>query len=526
MTKIPVNSIIRGDCLEVLRGFPDECIDLVYLDPPFFSGSNYDIVWGNGTELAAYTDSKMYWSEQTVDIKAVRKEVEELVDVGVIDVFDPNIEDPVEDAVQKLLRKRQGRISSGGIEGYIDYMAPRLRELHRVFKSTGSIYLHCDYHAGHYLKVLMDEIFGYDNFRNHITWKRHVMVSGVSGKKDSLSRIADYVLFYSKSNTHYFENPYESIEDEKVLYRKFNKIEEETGRRFETQPLILRGNEPSELHFPSRTLKLPKGKRFAWNQKTLDKNLKENPHVIYWTSGGNPRCKKYLDEYKGMACSDLWTDISPITSTSGESLGFKTQKPEALLERIIVASSNKGDIVLDPFAGGGTTLITANRLGRKWIGIDVSPTACNMCVKNFERYGVSGITVQGFDPEEETHIETTMADLKAMSWDKVEMWVRRKLGFKWTSRCRRLGIDGVRGKDFLEVKKWKGSVGQAVVDKLEGKMNRGDAERGFIVAERFTSGAFRAQKEFAARGIDISLLFIRDLIKLTVIQNNLEEMLE
>ena len=454
MTKIQTNTIVRGDCLEVLREFPVECIDLVYLDPPFFSGKNYDIVWGNGTELAAYTDSKMYWSEQEVDVKTVRKEVEELIDAGVIDVFDPNIEDPVEDAVQKLLRKRQGQIHRGGIEGYIDYMAPRLRELHRVLKSTGSIYLHCDYRANAHLRILMDEIFGARNYQNEVIWA--FRIQGVGKKR--WARKHNTIHFYSKGKEWKF-NP----QKEKIIY----------------------------------------GKRF------FDCEVDEQGRF-----------------YREVYVRDIWDDINALISISKELLGYPTQKPERLLERIIRASSDKSDVILDPFAGGGTTLIAAHRLGREWIGIDVSPTACNMCVKNFERYGIEGVEVKGFNPEEENRIETTMADLKVMSWDEVEAWVRQKLGFKWTSRCRRLGIDGVRGKDFLEVKKWRSKVGQSVVDKLEGKMNRGDAKRGFIVGERFTSGAFRAQREFAARGVDISLLFIRDLVKMTVIQDKLEEMLE
>ncbi len=168
-----------------------------------------------------------------------------------------------------------------------------------------------------------------------------------------------------------FNVPYQQL-DEDDANLKFSNTEHETGRRFETQPLILEGNEPRSIDFIDRgNLTLPRGKRFAWNQSTYNERINANPYIIYWTSSGTPRYKKYLDEYPGDPCSNLWDDVKAISSNSNERLGYATQKPESLLERIISASSSPGSIVADFFCGSGTTLAVAEKLGRRWIGVDL-----------------------------------------------------------------------------------------------------------------------------------------------------------
>ncbi|EQB64465.1 MAG: DNA methylase N-4/N-6 protein [Thermoplasmatales archaeon I-plasma] len=316
------NKLFWGDNLHIMRSLPSESIDLIYIDPPFFSGRNYNVIFGDQNEVRSFSD---IWED--------------------------------------------------GMPGYLVWLNARLLEMKRLLKPTGSIYAHLDWHASHYVKVEMDKIFRYDNFQNEIIWKRHVMVSGASGGLKNFSQKTDSILFYSRNNNHNFNLQHRKSDDVDFLNGKFSKFEKETGRYFETQPLVLAGNEPSYLKFPDRELKLPLGKRFAWNQETLDENLKRNPLIIYWTKSGLPRYKKYLDEYEGEAISNLWDDINVITSTSNESIGYPTQKPETLLERIIRASSNEGDVVADFFCGGGTTPSVAQRLGRRWIASDISRIA-------------------------------------------------------------------------------------------------------------------------------------------------------
>lgn len=312
-------------------------INLIYIDPPFFTGADF-----------------------TVRTKLGDEEIEK----------EPSI---IEERAYK-------DTWSGGIASYLKYMYERLVLMRDLLAENGSIYVHLDWHVGHYVKVMMDEIFGYENFRNEIVWKRHVMVSSVEGGLSSYGHKTDTILFYTKSKGNTFNIQYQTI-DEELLKSKFSCVEKETGRRFETQPLILDGDEPRKLDFPTKTLELPKGKRFAWNQNTLDEKLRKNPYVIYWTQNGIPRQKKYLDEFRGQPCSNLWDDLLPITSNSNESLGYFTQKPEALLKRIILASSNEGDIVADFFCGSGTTLAVAEKLGRRWIGSDLSKFAIQVTRK-------------------------------------------------------------------------------------------------------------------------------------------------
>lgn len=263
-----------------------------------------------------------------------------------------------------------------GTASYLEMMIPRLILMRELLSEQGSIYVHIDWHVGHYVKVVMDDIFGKDLFQNEITWKRHVMVSSVEGGMLRYPQKADYILVYSKTNKFYFKLPYKQVTDEEILKAKFKQLEEETGRWFETQPLVLKGNEPSFLKFPERELKLPRGQRFAWNQNTLNENLKKNPKIIYWTNTGLPRYKKYRENFEGEPVSNIWDDINPITSKSGESVNYDTQKPKKLVERMIKASCPENGIVADFFAGSGTTGAVAEKLGRKWIMSDLGKPAC------------------------------------------------------------------------------------------------------------------------------------------------------
>ncbi len=340
------NRLIQGDNLRVMQallaGDHDSGltamrgkIDLIYIDPPFGSKTDYNT---------------------RIDL--------------------PSSENGQKSSVFELFAYSDTWKS--GTRSYLEMIVPRLVLMRELLSDRGSIYVHIDWHVGHYIKIIMDDIFGKENLRNEIMWKRHVMVSSARGGSRNYSRKLDTILFYSKGPKYIFNEQHHRV-DELALQEKFPYTEEETGRKFETQPLVLSGNEPRKLSFPgNRTIELPAGRRFAWSQETLDKKLKENPYVIYWTRDGTPRQKKYMDEFEGQPLSNLWDDVLPITSTSGEWLRFPTQKPEDLLKRIISVSSNPGSTVADFFSGSGTTMAVAERMGRNWIGGELGKQACRI----------------------------------------------------------------------------------------------------------------------------------------------------
>ena len=319
------NVLYEGDNLEIMRSFESNSIDLIYIDPPFFT--------------------------QTI--------------------------------------RKQGDIQfsdrwKAGIHSYIEWMRERIIEIHKVLKETGSIFFHCDYRAVHRLKIIIDEVFNQNNFMNQITLKRH----GRKGLRFKFfDNISDNILIYCKDKSQCCFNPIYIKEHSSLdLKKKFKNIEEGTGKRFEHFPL--------EVSFDSSKkdkTRFINGKeittkfRWIWNQKTFDKRLKQNPNIIYWTKNNRPRVKKYLNDYKGIKLGDMWTDISYLYSNDKERIGYPTQKPIALLNRIIECSTNKGDLVLDCFAGSGTTLSSAQGLQRRWIGIDSSKDAIDITKKRMKR---------------------------------------------------------------------------------------------------------------------------------------------
>jgi DNA modification methylase len=306
-----MNQLILGDNLEILKSLESETIDLIYLDPPFFSNRNYEVIWGDAGEIRSFQDR---WS--------------------------------------------------GGIDHYIAWLKERVIEMHRLLKPTGSIFLHCDWHANAYIKVLiLDKIFGVNLFRNEIVWKR----TTAHNNSKRLGRIYDTIFYYAKSEKH-IVNPVATDfsekqlsrykQDENGLYRAENLTSPGTGRQFEWRGVHPGGN-----------------RSWAYSIEKLE-NLFENG-LILLQKDGRPRkdgLKKYLQDTAGAALQDLWTDLV-LAPTNGERIGYPTQKPEKLLERIIKLGSHENDVILDPFVGGGTTVAVADKLKRNWIGIDQSVQA-------------------------------------------------------------------------------------------------------------------------------------------------------
>lgn len=306
-------------------------INLIYIDPPFFTGADFTVRTRIGDEQ-------------------IEKE--------------PSI---IEERAYK-------DTWSGGIASYLKYMYERLVLMRDLLAENGSIYVHLDWHVGHYVKVMMDEIFGYENFRNDIAWRK---LTATKAQSEFFSNVKDVIFLYSKSD-HVIFNP-QFIEGEKDD-KNYPYVEEKTGRRYGSFDFQQKGSGPPR-RFGNKLLPPHPGKHWIWDQEKIDLAMKEGR--IIFTSSGLPRIKRYLDEKLGNYLGDLWTDdeVAPISANSAERIDFDTQKPEALLKRIILASSNPGDIVADFFCGSGTTLAVAEKLGRRWIGSDLSKFAIQVTRK-------------------------------------------------------------------------------------------------------------------------------------------------
>lgn len=359
------NVLYYGNNLEILRKYiPDNSVDLIYLDPPFNSKATYNVLFREPTgepskaQLAAFEDT-WHWGLES------QRAFQELMD---LETTPARIKE-----LMAVLPSFVGEKTD--MRAYLVMMSIRLLELKRVLRDTGSIYLHCDPTASHYLKIVMDAIFGGANFQNEIVWKR-------SQTRSSISRIYrrahDVLLFYSKSPDYFYELQYKDLseasleiyskKDEKGIYRLVPLLV--SGRRKGETGSVWRGIDPN--------LRGKAGSHWITLPSNLEEYEKQGRIVWPVKKGGLPQLKYYLEENKGVPVSDFWDDVDIIPSQSKEALGYPTQKPESLLERIISASSKKGEIVLDPFCGCGTALVAAHRLKRKWIGIDITHLAISI----------------------------------------------------------------------------------------------------------------------------------------------------
>ena len=354
------NTLYYGDNLDILRQhLPDESVDLVYLDPPFNSNANYNVLFkeqsgeASPAQIRAFTDT-WEWTQE-----AVRTYEQEII-------TNPSVPANVKDMISAF---RQF-VGGNAMMAYLVMMAPRLVELRRVLKPTGSIYLHCDPTASHYLKLLMDTIFGKENFRTEIVWKRTSAHSDTRQGRRQHGRVHDLILFYSR-DASWTWNPLYAEYDQEYIDQFYRHVEPETGRRYRLDNLTgpggaAKGNPSYEVMGVTRY--------WRYSEERMAE-LIEQGRVIQTSPGAVPAYKRYLDEMPGIPLQDVWTDIGPIGSRAKERLGYPTQKPQALLERIIQSSSNEGDVVLDPFCGCGTAVAAAENLKRRWIGIDITHLA-------------------------------------------------------------------------------------------------------------------------------------------------------
>ena len=352
-----MGTLYYGDNLDVLRRYlKDETVDLVYLDPPFNSAQTYNAFFQAKDGSAAASQIHAFEDTWHWDIETKR-------------AYDAVTEQPGK--VSDVMQAFYTFLGGNDMMAYLTMMSSRLVELRRVLKPTGSLYLHCDPTASHYLKLLLDSVFGAENYRNEITWKR---TTAHSDSKNKFSHVTDTIFYFSKSPAHawhplykpnkesYLESHYRHTDANGRIYRLDNIIRSQSM-----------GPRPN-LAYEYKGFRPPFGWRLIRKKlEAVDRNGR-----LYWAKTGTPYLIRYLDEQAGEILDNLWDDIPPLNSMATERLGYPTQKPVALLERIIQASSNPGDLVLDPFCGCGTTIDAAEKLGRQWIGIDVMQLAISL----------------------------------------------------------------------------------------------------------------------------------------------------
>lgn len=444
------------DNMSRLAHMPSESVDLIYLDPPFFSNRVYEVIWGDEAEMRSFEDR---WE--------------------------------------------------GGMQHYLGWMRERVMEMHRVLKAGGSLYLHCDPHASHYLKVMLDGVFGAERFLNEVTWKR-TFSHGNVGR--NFGNVTDSILVYTRGDRYTWNQQFTPYTQSYI--DTFFTHTEPDGRRF--RRVTLRNPAPRpNLRFPytaSNGLTYqPHPNGWSCNEARL-RELDAAGRLFFPAKGADAALmsKQYLDDKPGVKVQNLWDDIPPIRSNAAERLGYPTQKPETLLERIIRTSSNPGDVVLDPFCGCGTTVNVAERLDRHWVGIDISPTAVNLMRRRLLKStnGRCQPQVQG--------LPATVDQLHELKPFEFQNWVIAKV---WgTAAPRKSGDMGIDGYSFMvhdpiQVKQSE-KVGRNVVDNFETAMRRAGKKTGYIIAFSFTRNA----REEVARtrvqdGLDISLVTVQSLLE-------------
>src|SRR6266536_1677632 len=353
------NQLYYGDNLTVLRDYvADESVDLIYLDPPFNSRADYNVLFAekdgtrSSSQITAFEDT---W-EWNIDAEHAYQSV---VEGG--------------GRVAEAMRAFRTFLGNSDMMAYLAMMAPRPVELKRVLKVTGSIYLHCDPTASHYLKMLMDGIYGPTNFRSEIIWKR----TSAHSSARRYGPVHDVIFFYSKSDGYIWNKVFTEYEQE-YLDTFFDQTDKD-GKRWKRTDLTGAGIRHGATGLVWRGLNVTaKGRHWAYPPSEFDKL--DAAGRVHWPAkkGGMPRLKQYPEDLSGIPMRDVWTDVKVMHNLSQERLGYPTQKPEALLERIIKASSNEGDVVLDPFCGCGTAVAAAQGLNRRWIGIDITHLAVGL----------------------------------------------------------------------------------------------------------------------------------------------------
>ncbi len=373
-----MNKLYFGDNLVILREhIADQSVDLIYLDPPFNSKRDYNLLFKTpkghsaDAQITAFEDS-WHWGEQA------EAEFAELL-------HQPNTD------VAEMIRALRSFLGENDMMAYLVMMTNRLLQLHRVLKSTGSIYLHCDPTASHYLKIVLDAIFGGACFKSEIIWNRSTNTGSSKSIAKRFSTDHDVIFFYTKDSDSYtFHSQYRPYTQDYIDHYYIYDDKDGKGK-YQTQALA------------------------TYSQERYDELVKDNRIVA--GKGKIPRFKDYLNDKKGVPINDIWIDIEPVNPVAKEKLGYPTQKPLALLERIINASSNPGDVVLDPFCGCGTAVHAAEKLGRKWIGIDITNLAISLIEKRLrDAFPLIEFEVEGTPKDLDSARELATIDKYQFQW--------------------------------------------------------------------------------------------------------------
>jgi len=458
-----MNRLILGDNLEIMKTLESESVDLIYLDPPFFSNRHYEVIWGDAGESRSFEDR---WA--------------------------------------------------GGIDHYIAWLKERVEQMYRLLKRTGSIFLHCDWHANAYIRVeILDKIFGQANFINEFVWKR-------SSNRSSISKAArrnyDTIFFYTKSKRYTFNQVFMELSEASL---KLYKNQDERGF-YQTVPLLVSGKRRGETGMIWKGIDPNKqgqeGMHWVTTPDKLDEYEKQG--LIYFPpQGKTPRLKYYLEQSPGVPVSEVWDDIKLVQGN--ERIGYPTQKPEALLERIILCASNEGDVILDPFMGGGTTAAVADKLKRQWIGIDQSVVAIK--VTEFRLDKQRGLFSAPFTVQLQKYDYKKLRNEDAFEF---EDWIIRQFGGEPNIKKRGdLGLDGKRDGIPIQVKRSDG-VGRSVIDNFKSAVERADKKLfrqcvkdkkpvGYIVAFSFGKGAIEEVARLKNReGVIIELVPVDRIVSI------------
>jgi DNA modification methylase len=456
-----MNQLILGDCLEVLKTLASDSVDLIYLDPPFFSNRNYEVIWGDKGEIRSFEDR---WS--------------------------------------------------GGVDHYIAWLKERVEEMHRVLKPTGSLFLHCDWHANAEIKVfILNKVFGEENFRGEIVWQRTAVHNDA---KKKLAVVSDTIWYYSKGKTICWNPTFTDLTDEAINTRY--RYNDEKGR-FRLGPIDSPSSRPNMIYEWKGFQPPVKGWRYS--KETMARLDSEDKIWYPIDKNKRPAVKLYLEETKGALIGNVWTDIKNLQAQAKERIGYPTQKPEALLERIINMASNEDDIILDPFNGGGTTVAVANRLNRQWIGIDSSVSAIKVTEFRIQKKQMD-IFAKPFTVQLHKYDYDTLRYKDAFEFEK---FIVQQIGSITNTKQRNdLGLDG-KTKDGAPIQvKRSDNIGRNVIDNFQSACKRFDKnvfERnqteskaiGVIIAFSFGKGATQEVARLKNQeNIIIQLLKVEDIV--------------
>ena len=465
-------NLYYGDNLGVLReNVKDESVDLVYLDPPFNSNATYNVLFKahsgrrSQAQIAAFEDT-WHWGNES--------------EAAFLDV----LRNPGHADASNMLRALRESLRESDMLAYLAMMTVRLIELHRVLKPTGSVYLHCDPTASHYLKIIMDRIFGVENFRSEIIWQRS---TGKALMTRGLPANHDVLLCFQMGERSVWNSgaafiPYDANDLPQKTAAKYSHIDPD-GRHYQLDNLI--NPSPNRPNLTYEFLGITRVWR--WTRDRMEQARRDGL-IVQPGPDRVPRFKRYLDEQRGMPLGDVWTDIPPLNSQAQERLGYPTQKPLALLERLIKLSSNEGDLILDPFCGCGTTIHAAEKLDRNWIGMDVTHLAISLIERRLgDAFPLVDFTVHGTPKDLEGARDLARRDKYQFQWWAVSLVDAVPFGGK--KKGADSGIDGWRymaagrsavARAVVSVKGGE-TVGVQMVRDLRGVMDRENAEAGLLL---------------------------------------------